>query len=178
MNCGVCGQGLHVPTRGRKPSFCSTRCRVAAHRANRIPAEMLAAPRWLRHDRKRPITVDGRPASSTDPRTWSDYRTAKASTAGNGLGFALGDGFACLDLDHCLVFGIPDSLARSILDATTDAYAEVSLSGDGLHIFGTAPEMRGRKSHGIEAYSAGRFIAVTGTTHRAGQLVDLSPFWE
>lgn len=139
---------------------------------------MLTAPRWLRHDRKRPITVDGRPASSTDPSTWTDYRTAKASTAGDGLGFALGDGFACLDLDHCLEDGTPNDLARSVLEATAGAYAEVSLSGDGLHIFGTAPEAPGRKSHGLEAYSAGRFIAVTGTTYRPGQLADLSPFWE
>ena len=42
-------------------------------------------------DSKRPVTTSGRPASSTDSRTWSDFKTASESSAGVGLGFVLGE---------------------------------------------------------------------------------------
>lgn len=100
--------------RGRPRRYCSDRCRTAAMRERRagrnaIPYEMTHADRWLRWKRvtrgdgttKRPITIAGRPASSTDPATWCAWWDALGSTAGDGLGFALGGGFACIDLDHC-----------------------------------------------------------------------------
>src|SRR5690606_14681874 len=101
--CERCGTEVKVAGRGRTPRFCSGACRAAARRARpRLPRELTARARWVRHDRKRPITRDGRPASSTDPSTWSTYREAARSKAGDGLGFVLGDGIACLDIDHCL----------------------------------------------------------------------------
>src|SRR5690606_32158534 len=131
------------------PRYCSGRCRVAAHRARpRIPAELLRCNRWVRHDRKRPVTVDGRPASSTDPSTWSTYTAATRSTVGDGLGFVLGGGIACLDLDHCLTDGRPDQRALDVLARVPGAYVEVSPSGDGLHVWGTAPERPGRRRDG------------------------------
>lgn len=89
--------------RGRPRRYCSDRCRTAAMRERRagrnaIPYEMTHADRWLRWKRvtrgdgttKRPITIAGRPASSTDPATWCAWWDALGSTAGDGLGFALG----------------------------------------------------------------------------------------
>lgn len=132
----------------------------------------------MRHTRKRPITVDGRPASSTDPRTWSTYREAARATVGDGLGFVLGDGIACLDLDNCLdERGRPDARARAILDRVPDAYVEISPSGRGLHIWGVAPEQPGRRRIAYEAYSTGRYITVTGNVYQPGRLVDLSEFF-
>src|SRR5690606_3396468 len=119
--CERCGERLAIAGRGRTPRFCSGRCRAAAHRArHRLPRELTSRARWVRHDRKVPITPDGRPASSTDPRTWSTYREAARSQAGDGLGFVLGDGVACLDIDLCLdERGRPDARARAILDRVT-----------------------------------------------------------
>src|SRR5690606_40768293 len=95
--CGRCGTEVKVAGRGRTPRYCSTRCRVAAHRARpKLPAELTERARWVRHEDKRPITPDGRAASSTDPSTWSTYREAARSQVGDGLGFVLGDGIACL----------------------------------------------------------------------------------
>jgi len=132
----------------------------------------------VRHEAKRPITVDGRPASSTDPRTWSTYREAARSRAGDGLGFVLGGGIACLDIDHCLdERGRPDARAREILARVPDAYVEISPSGRGLHIWGTAPEQPGRRHHDYEAYSTGRYITVTGNVYRPGRLADLTEFF-
>jgi primase-polymerase (primpol)-like protein len=131
----------------------------------------------VRHHRKRPITVTGRAASSTDPETWSTYTAAKSATVGHGLGFVLGDGIACLDLDHCLIDGKPNGLAREVLARVPGAYVEVSPSGDGLHVWGTAPEQPGRRRDGFEVYSVGRYITVTGNVFRPGRLVDLSEFF-
>lgn len=176
--CERCGERLAVAGRGRARRYCSTRCRVAAHRARRLPRELTERARWVRHKGKRPITPDGRPASSTDPRTWSTYRAAARSKVGDGLGFVLGDGIACLDIDHCLdERGRPDARARAILDRVPDAYVEVSPSGRGLHIWGVAPEQPGRRYEGYEVYSVGRYITVTGRVYRPGRLADLAGFF-
>lgn len=164
--------------RGRIPRFCSTRCRVAAHRAGRtLPRELTERARWVRYAAKRPVTLDGRPASSTDPSTWSSYGEARRSAVGDGLGFVLGDGIACLDLDHCLINGRPTPAAQAILDRVPDAYVEVSPSGDGLHVWGRAPEQSGRRRGWVEAYSTGRYITVTDTVFRRGGLADLAEFF-
>lgn len=127
---------------------------------------------------KMPLTVTGRPASSTDPATWSTHRAAERARIGDGIGFVLGDGIACLDLDGCLDDqGRPNELAREILAATEGAYVEVSPSGRGLHIWGTAAPQPGRKYPGVEVYSTGRYITVTRNVYRSGGLVDLSSFF-
>lgn len=123
------------------------------------------------------MTVDGRPASSTNPATWSTYREAKRSTVGDGLGFVLGGGIACLDLDHCLIGGRATPAAQAVLDRVPGAYVEISPSGDGLHVWGRAPEQPGRRRAGIEAYSVGRYITVTGEVFQPGGLADLSEFF-
>src|SRR5690606_24712086 len=128
--CGRCGPEFSPKPTGRTPRYCKTSCRVAAHRARpQVPAELRSRPRWVRHRDKVPVTVAGRPASATDPATWSTYAAARRSTVGDGIGFVLGDGVACLDLDHCLVDGVPNELAREVLARVPGAYVEVSPSG-------------------------------------------------
>lgn len=129
-----------------------------------------------------PLTVTGRAASSTDPSTWSSYAEAAASPVGAGLGFVLAeaDGIVCLDLDHCIRAGQLAPWARSILDQFPDTYVEVSMSGTGLHIFGLGRLDMGRRirtgGRQVEAYSTGRYIAVTGVRFEAcpSRLADLS----
>ncbi|MFI7009983.1 DNA primase [Streptomyces sp. NPDC050145] len=153
--------------------FCSTRCRVAAHRARRtVPAELTSRPRWVRRTAaKVPVTVGGSVASSTDSSTWSTYRAAARSSAGGGLGFVLdGDGVVCLDLDHALDDqGAPLPWAQRLLDAAAGSWVEVSVSGRGLHIWGYGELPRGRRiavdgGGSVELYGDGRYIAVTGRT--------------
>jgi len=143
-----------------------------------LPAELRAACRWARHSRKRPLTADGAQASSTDPLTWTSYAVAARSGVGDGLGFMLGAGFACLDIDHCLWDdGTPDVRALAILEQVPGAYVEVSPSGDGLHVWGLASPRKGRRTPGFEVYSVDRFMTVTGRVFRPGGLVDLSMFF-
>ncbi|MEW2257245.1 DNA primase [Streptomyces sp. NPDC047869] len=150
---------------------------MASHRAAKadaIPSELRTRDRWVRHSAtKVPLTTAGTAASSTDPRTWTSYREAAASTAGVGVGFVLdGDGVACLDLDHALnTDGTPKPWAADILRRAGATYVEVSRSGSGLHVFGYAEVRQGRRirregGYCVEAYGAGRFIAVTGRRFR------------
>jgi primase-polymerase (primpol)-like protein len=176
--CEYCGASLKLLRAGAR--FCSTKHRVYASRANKLPAEMLSRPRWIRRtSTKRPVTTSGRQASSTKSATWSTYTEAKASKAGVGLGFVLGEGIGCIDLDHCLIDGKLSSWAAAILDATPDTYIEVSQSGTGLHIFGHLPEGPGRvfrDGRDVEFYSVGRYIAVTGNRweNSPAKLADIS----
>jgi primase-polymerase (primpol)-like protein len=168
--------------------FCSTKCRVYWSRKAKLPTEMTSKVRWMRWElavragriSKRPITVAGRQASSTDESKWTDYATAKRSAVGAGLGFALGEGIGCIDLDHCIVDGVVAAWAQEVLDLCPPTFIEVSQSKTGLHIFGLLPERAGRNIRrgdvAIEFYSVGRFMAVTGDRFGSApaKLADLS----
>lgn len=177
--CEHCAEPLPILAR-RHARFCSTRCRVAAHRkrhAEPIPAELRNADRWVCHSkRKVPIRPSGRPASSTDPATWVPYNEAREASR-PGIGFVLnGDGIVCVDLDHCLEDGALTDWARRILDRTPDTYVEVSPSGTGLHIWGHGTVLRGRRTPRGEVYGTGRYITVTGKPFRnaPSTLADIS----
>jgi hypothetical protein len=112
----------------------------------------------------------------TDPSTWSTH--AAASATGAPLGFVLGDGIGCIDLDGCLdEHGIPNEAARVLLAYYEGSYVEVSPSGRGLHIWGTAVPQRGFKrmwrGQRIEFYSQGRYITVTENVYQDGILAPL-----
>ena len=182
-----CEVALPVAGRGPMPRFCSTRCRVAAHRARRagsvLPAEMTGRRRWVRRDeRKAPRTVDGGFASVTAPDSWSVHAEAAASSAGVGLGYVLaeGDGIVCIDLDHCLDGGSLADWAREILDRCPRTFVEVSPSGDGLHVWGRGELKRGRRMRqggaSVEVYGQGRYVAMTGRRFEDApvKLADLS----
>ncbi|MFD7461328.1 MULTISPECIES: DNA primase [unclassified Streptomyces] len=175
--CEWCAEHLGA-RHSHRARFCSTRCRVAAHRAAKndaTPNELTTRDRWVRRDAKKvPLTVAGMAASSTDSRTWSTHKEAVSSTAGVGLGFVLSDvdDVVCLDLDHCLnpLTGRVAPWAAAILRDAGATYVEVSPSGDGLHIWGRADVRQGRKIRrpdgtAVEIYGTGRYIAMTGRRH-------------
>lgn len=166
MECSVCGREFAWSGRGRRPVTCGQRCRKRRSRAVR-PVESLSEGRWTRCEGKRPVTVTGRSASSTDPSTWSTFAEVQASTAGDGFGVMLGGGLACHDLDHALAGGELKPWAREVVESITERvlFAEVSVSGEGLHLFVEAPEGPGSRrpvgDGGHEFYSRARFIRTT-----------------
>jgi len=170
-----CARPLKLAGTGRIPKFCSGRCRVAAHRAKRPPEAMTSRNRWVRWKpvprfsgkvTKAPLTPSGALASSTNAKTWSSFAAVESAThIGVGTGFVLGDGIGCIDLDHCLVDGELLPWAQTILDRCPPTFTEVSPSGDGLHIFGLlepGPGRGQRGGDGIEFYSTGRYMTITG----------------
>ena len=128
--------------------------------------------RWTLTERngrttKRPLTIEGRSASSTDPATWTSYANASRSTVGNGVGFALGEGIGCYDLDDAMSDGTLAGWAREFIASIPESviFSEISQSGNGVHVFIEATEGPGRvirDGRKIERYTAGRYIAVTG----------------
>lgn len=151
-----------LPVRARADArFCSTRCRMAAHRAG-APRELRETPRWVRHSKKKvPLTVAGTAASSTDPATWSRFEDVRRFER---RGFVLnGDGIVCIDLDHCFVEGRLSDMASRLLEKLPPTYIEVSPSGEGLHVWGRGVVEKGRcLPGGVEVYGTGRFMTVTG----------------
>src|SRR3954468_16962558 len=108
--------------------------------------ELRASPRWVLwrtverdgKPTKVPFQPNGRPASSTDPETWSTYaEVVKALERGgyDGIGyvFAPDDEYAGIDLDKCVVDGKVTFGARTVIDRLA-SYTEFSPSGTGVHI--------------------------------------------
>ena len=155
--------------RGRTPRFCSAACKQKAYRARRQRIEKLktlAPNRWVRAIKKRPIMVNGRDASSTNAVTWSSWDAVQESSAGDGFGVMIGDGLACIDLDHC--FDDAGALlpwASSAIESVKPVFIERSLSGDGVHVFHEqAPVKYRREAFGdghVEWFSHSRFIRCT-----------------
>ena len=119
----------------------------------------------------------GRLARNNDPTTWSSHaEAAKAvkSGVGDGIGFALTNTeIAAVDLDHCRdpESGRIDAWACDIIGQAPGAYLEITVSGTGLRIVGTATgeethtnyEVEGRDGAKVELFrSAVRYITVSG----------------
>ena len=175
--------GASVVSRRADARYCSTAHRVAAHRlakASSLPAELTDKSRWVRRTASKvPITVTGGAASSMDPNTWSSYSAAHLSSAGVGLGFVLGDGIACIDLDHVIVGGVTDPRALEVLREVEPFYTEISPSGDGIHAWLHRGSPDGRSKYKldnglpIEWYSHSRYITITGNIFRGDHLATL-----
>lgn len=126
----------------------------------------------------------GRVASAHDQTIWTDAATAMAAAAhygaefGTGFVFTREAGFWFLDVDGCYT---PEAgwspLAQSLVQALDGAAIEVSSSGKGLHFFGrgAVPEHGcTNKAYGLEFYTEGRFVALTGINTRGDAGADMS----
>lgn len=110
-----------------------------------------------------------------NPDMWVDAQTALARAAtlgpqyGVGFVFTAADPFYFIDVDNCLLpSGEWSDVAKWLCQLFSGAAVEVSQSGRGLHIIGTGaaslPVGHGCKTdYNFDLYSAGRFVALTGT---------------
>lgn len=157
-----------------------------------VPEEMLNKPNWVAvRTRKKDDTgrLDkflinphtGEFAQSDNPETWADFDTACRYAKENGgvcLAYALDgkDNIACIDLDDCMgENGDFSPLAVKAFKACEGSYAEKSVSGKGLHIFGKTKgsDLRScSKEKDMEYYQDGHFIAMTGDYYGSSQLKD------
>ncbi len=172
--CEWCGGAINLLRSHAR--FCSPKCRVYASRATKrgpaFPAELTSRDRWVRwrfEDRagkptKVPLSLDGRRAASNRSSTWAPFDAARRSELGEGLGFVVGDGIGCIDLDHCIdASGVIADWAQEIIDANPSTFAEVSVSGTGIHVWGFLADQAGRKirdGRNIEVYARDRYVAL------------------
>lgn len=151
-----------------------------------IPDELRAADRWVlweavqkdngKTDKKPLGAKDLRPCNAYAPENWSSFEDAvkalhaKPATA-VGIGFALGDGWAGVDLDDCIVPGTADMHPEALaVVAELNTYTEVSPSGRGVKMFlhANVDGLVGNKTKDTpwggwaEIYWSDRFFTVTG----------------
>jgi hypothetical protein len=111
-------------------------------------------------------------ASSTDPSTWSDYATAVAAAEhADGIGFVITNSdIAAFDVDDCRdpATGAIEPWTTALV-ARAGSYAEVTISGTGIRIIGTATgdkvhrKLRVVNGVTVEPYRrAERYIVMTG----------------
>lgn len=122
---------------------------------------------WVGADKipKNPHT--GNNAQSNNPSTWGTFEEAaeaceKFSFDGVGFMFSEKTGYFGVDLDHCIDnVDFCDEFVE-----TLQSYAEVSKSGNGIHIIckGTLPD-GARRRGAVEMYSTGRYFICTGNIY-------------
>jgi hypothetical protein len=120
---------------------------------------------------------DGKTCDAHNPTNQCSY--AEAAATGRPVGFVIdeADGFWFLDIDNCLTPTGWSPLAVELCGRLAGAAVEVSQSGRGLHIIG-----RGSVGDhacrniilGLELYTSGRFVALTGTNAVGDVTADLT----
>ena len=147
-----------------------------------LPDEMKNKPNWVvvrTRENKETGRLDkflidvhtGKFAESNEPKTWTDFEAAckyAKEHGGVALAYALDgtDGIACIDLDHCIgEDGKRSALAEEVLAKCGKTYAEQSVSGKGIHVFGKTKgtDLRSFSKEGdMEYYQDRHFITMTG----------------
>ena len=147
-----------------------------------VPDEMKARKNWVavktwksaEKDKlsKRPIDCNtGNYAESDNPETWTTFDKALEYVREHGgttIAYALDgkDNVSCVDIDRCFnENGELSETAKEALKRSGATYAEKSVSGNGLHIFGKTDGLDLRtfsKDGDLEFYQKEHFIAMTG----------------
>lgn len=122
-----------------------------------------------------------------DPATQTDAQTAIAMAQQLGKGYGVGflftrnDPFFFLDIDGARqADGRWSELSTSLCQQFNGAAVELSQSGEGLHIFGTitgetpAHSCRDNGKLGLELYTEGRFVALTGVGTSGDTAADMT----
>ena len=149
-----------------------------------IPMELKRIPRWVlwrfveigSGDNKRwsklPTQPNSQSASSTDPKTWSDFLTVQQAYeadhphfSGVGCVFSDEDNLIGVDLDDC--YDTQNGFINAALQhiaTEIDGYMEISPSGTGVKIFTRSTLANAHVDHtkGLEVYPRGRYFTVTG----------------
>jgi primase-polymerase (primpol)-like protein len=82
---------------------------------------------------------------------------------GIGFVFTIADPFCGIDLDKCRDKNGRIKEASLKLIRHIGSYAEISPSGDGVHIIVKAKlDSSGRRTAGLEVYASGRYFTITG----------------
>ncbi len=136
-----------------------------------IPEELKNLRQWVSayEGNKLPMkSWENEAASSTNPKTWSDFETALESynmELYDYCGFVFNDnGYVGIDID-C---GFDEDGLMSVLGADIvgkcHSYTEKSRSGRGFHILlrGNLPFKGKNNLHGVEIYRTGRYFIMTG----------------
>jgi hypothetical protein len=139
-----------------------------------FPKELQRYDQWVVWKGKKIPYDPTRPnskANVNDPYSWGSFNQADAAYSEGGwlgVGFVLtGNGIAGVDIDKCVIDGVPKTEAMQLLTDMGAAYIEYSPSGNGLRAFGFANRpitgVRGQLNDlSVELYTKGRYLTVSG----------------
>lgn len=109
----------------------------------------------------------GAVCNAHDSGAWMTAAEVRALGMPLAFVFTKEDPFFFVDIDHCVEGGAWSQTALNICAQFPGCAQEISQSGEGLHIFGTIPEIlphsSDNKDLGTQFYTSGRFVALTGT---------------
>lgn len=138
-----------------------------------IPTPLKRLNQWVctRGDSKVPLDAETTfPASSTNPLSWSSFRSAQQSVEQgvcDYVGFVFADnGIVGIDIDEGFdEDGFLSELAADII-GRCESYTEKSKSGRGFHIllYGDLPFKGKNNLKGVEIYKSSRYFIMTGDT--------------
>lgn len=141
-----------------------------------IPLELRQLKQWIlwkyedigaAKPTKIPYSVKGHPASVTDPNHWSTFDEVikqAANYSGIGFVFTKDDPYTFIDLDDA--DGDNAILERHLkVYHEFETYAEVSPSGQGLHLICRGAVPAGRRRSKIEIYPHERYATMTGNVY-------------
>ena len=126
---------------------------------------------------KPPYQPNGKPASHSDPSTWSSFDAVKKAYERGGyigVGFVLdgkphfdGRYLHGFDWDHCIDDGVLDPVVEAEIEKLAIPRIEKSVSGTGIRGFFLHDEpLPSRKTHidgrSVELYSTSRYLTTTG----------------
>lgn len=130
--------------------------------------------RWTKMQCQR----SGHGAKSNDSTTWCAFADALAAYPGrfDGISFALGDGWAGIDIDHYQFHPVWSPRFRDPC-----AYAERSPGGAGIKIIGRAARIGGeidfsRGEPAFTTWTSGRFFTITGQASLGDPQADITAF--
>lgn len=141
-----------------------------------VPSELQSLPQWVCwNGNKVPLNpVTGKPASVSDPTTWSSFAVAVAAAEKySGIGFVLtgNDPYAVMDFDN--VHGDKELEDEQVkIFQWMDSYSEISPSGKGLHVWVRADVEQARKLKHVELYGEARYMTVTGNVYHDAPIED------
>jgi len=127
---------------------------------------------------KLPCDIHGNVINAHAPTAWLSFQEASQSQFPPAFVLTKQDPFFLVDLDKSIVTnGSGQSLtetANAVWSLFPGAAVEVSQSGTGLHIIGSAtvPATHGSKAPGVEFYTHGRFVAMTGHGWQGDETTD------
>jgi putative DNA primase/helicase len=159
-----------------------------------IPDELKNEARWCVWKREQRNGKDtkvpynpytGFHARSNDISTFSDFETACGAFEKGGytgLGIGMFNGFAAIDIDHCIENGEPSDVAKDIIEKM-DSYTEISPSGKGIRIickvnnfnYDTTKYKQNNHKIGLECYVAGstnKYVTITGDHYKNCKVMD------
>jgi hypothetical protein len=148
-------------------------------KSGELDLDMNGSPKWTKPPYQ--ARYPGQLAKSDDPGTWGSYADAVAAVEhgdANGIGYALlGFDVGAIDLDKCgdPATGEVERWAEVLHDEVREAYSEITVSGSGTRILGTATGPRRMRKFnlgggaGIELFrNAERYITISGNQRGTG----------